>query len=118
METHFGKLRRVHVPENHSIEDWCREKCQDAGITEIASYNDSWLEELQDRFGRKFFVVDGEVWEAIEHTKSDSDCDIDIMIPNPDLTVTFIQQFYNGGTCLPEVIENGIRNLKKQNKLP
>jgi hypothetical protein len=35
------------------------------------------------------------------------------MLPNEDGTITFIQQFYNGGTCLSEVIEEGIRKIKK-----
>ena len=40
--------------------------------------------------------------------------DIDVMIENPDGTITFVYQFYNGGTCLSECIEHGLARLKKQ----
>ncbi len=116
-ETHFGKLRKVEIPANHSIEDWCRERCQDKGITEISSYNESWLEQLRDHLYEKFFVVGEEVWEIIEHIESEDGDDLDVMILNPDGTITFVNQFYNGGTCLSEVIEDGILRLKKQNKI-
>ena len=113
-ETHFGKLRKVVINEGYNVEDWCREKCTDAGYTEIASYNENWLEQLRDVFYEKYFVVDGEIWEAFEHIENDGFDDIDIMIPNEDGTITFIQQFYNGGTCLSEVIEEGLEKLKNK----
>ena len=113
-EAHFGKLRRVELPENYTLEDWCREKCQDKGITEISSYNDSWEEEFRGEFHEKFFISNGEVWEAFEHVESE-DGYADIMIPNSDGTITFFMEFYNGGTCISEMIEDGLERLKKEN---
>lgn len=113
METHFGKLRKVELPENHTLEDWCREKCQDKGITEISSYNDSWEEQFRDHFHEKYFIVNGEVWEVFDHIESE-DGYADIMIPNPDGTITFFMEFYNGGTCLSEMIEEGLERLKQK----
>jgi hypothetical protein len=37
------------------------------------------------------------------------------MIPNEDGTITFFMEFYNGGTCLSEMIEEGLERLKKEN---
>jgi len=111
-ETHFGKLRKVVINEGHTVEDWCREKCEDAGYNEIASYHESWVEQFRDTFHEKYFIVGDEIWEAIEHIESDGD-DLDIMIPNPDGTITFVNQFYNGGTCLNEVIEEGLQKIRK-----
>jgi hypothetical protein len=113
-ETHFGKLRKVVINEGYTVEDWCREKCQDKGASEISSYNNTWLEEFREHFYEKYFVAGDEIWEAFEHIENDGFDDIDIMIPNEDGTITFIQQFYNGGTCLSEVIEEGLEKLKNK----
>lgn len=110
-ETHFGKLRKIET--DLPIEDWCKEKCINDGIDEIPSYFDSWKETLLDKFYKKLFIVDDEIWEAIEHIESDGE-DLDVMIPNSDGTITFVQQFYNGGTYLSEVIKEGIQRIKKE----
>ena len=112
-ECHFGKLRKVELPENYSIEDWCREKCQDKEITESSSYNDSWQEEFLDEFRDEYFIINENVWEVFDHIESE-DGYADIMIPNPDGTITFFMEFYNGGTCLTEMIEEGLERLNKE----
>lgn len=113
VETHYGKLRKVVIDEKYTIEEWCKEKCKEKNINELASYNHSWIEQFKDGFDEKYFIIDEEVWEVIEHIEAD-DSDIDIMIPNEDGTITFVQQFYNGGTCLSEVIEDGIKKIKNE----
>jgi len=62
---------------------------------------------------KKIFIIDDQIWEAIEHINIGSDDDIDIMILNEDGTITFVHQFYNGGTCLEKCIEVGIKGLKR-----
>lgn len=111
VETHFGKLRKVET--SLTVENWCNNQCILAGIKEISPYNSTWQEELLTEFGRKFFIVNGEIWESVEHIEVDSGGDIDVMIPNEDGTITFVMQFYNGGTCLGECIEYGLKKLKK-----
>lgn len=110
-ETHFGKLKKVELTT--SLEEFCKQKCNEIGLFELASYYETWEEEFRDAFNRKYFIVKGEVWEAIEHTEAE-DGDMDIMIPNEDGTVTFVMQFYNGGTCLSEMIEDGLKKLKNK----
>jgi hypothetical protein len=34
-ETHFGKLRKVVLNEGYSVEDWCRQKCEDKGVPDM-----------------------------------------------------------------------------------
>lgn len=110
-ETHFGKLRKVEL--NSSIEEWAKQKCNEEGISEIPDYFDSWEETFKDRMSyKKYFFSKDEVWEAVEHVEED-DGDIDIMVQNQDGTVTFVFQFYNGGTCLSEMIEDGLARLNK-----
>lgn len=114
-ETHFGKLRKVEILENQTFEDWCQAKCMEKGIKKISNYNKNWIEEFKDLFNEKYFIVDGEIWHAFEHIESEGD--VDVMIPNSDGTITFVQQFDNGGTCLSEIVEDSIKKLKKENKI-
>lgn len=110
-ETHFGKLRKVEL--NTSLEEWCKQKCNEKDITELSSYYDTWEEEFRDNFYNKYFILKDEIWEAFEHTEADDDGYIDIMTPNEDGTITFVMQFYNGGTCLSKMIEDGLKKLNK-----
>lgn len=114
MEAHVGKLRKVQRNEGYSIEDWCREKCQDAGIPTMPEHYDSWQETLKyhlDLYETYFFAND-EIWEVFDHTALDDD-DIYEMTPNSDGTISFTMRFYNGGTCLGECIEDGLERLNK-----
>lgn len=112
-ESHFGKLRKVELPENYNLNDWCREKCYTKGKTEISSYNKSWEEQFKDDFREEYFIVSGEVWEVFDHFEGEDDY-ADIMLQNEDGTITFFMEFYNGGTCLSEMIEDGFERLAKQ----
>lgn len=115
MESHVGKLRKVQRNEGQSIEDWCREKCEDNGVPSmLPELYDSWQETLKYHldFYETYFFIDGEVWEILDHRDLD-DSDTYEMTPNPDGTISFIMRFYNGGTCLTECIEEGLKKLNK-----
>lgn len=114
MESHVGKLRKVPRNEGQSIEDWCREKCEDNGVPSmLPELYDSWKETLLYHldFYEKFFFVNDEIWEIIDHKDLDDDDDIFEMTPNLDRTVSFMLRFYNGGTNLNECIVHGLKKL-------
>ena len=113
-ETHVGKLRKVDLGEL-TKEQWFESKCKEHDITEISSYNDTWEDEFWGKFYRKYFIYNDEIWEAFDHTKSDDEY-MAVMIPQPDGTIIFAMQFYNGGTCLSEMIEDGLKKLNKSNQ--
>ena len=112
-ETHFGKLRKVIIPENQTIEEWCKAKCLEMNITELPSYYDDWREVIKDQYSQKYFFIEDEIWEAFEHVECDEGDDINVMNLNKDGTITFVMQFYNGGTCLGEMIEEGLNKINK-----
>ena len=109
-ETHIGKLRKVDL-QGKTRDEWCQEKCLELGKTEIASYNHSWEEQFRDESYQKYFFANGEIWEAFDHISKDDSDDIYEITPNSDGTVSFVMQFYNGGTCLTECIEEGLDKL-------
>lgn len=115
MESHVGKLRKIQRNEGQSVEDWCREKCEDNGVPSMISGYHSWKETLLYHldFYEKFFFVNDEIWEVLDHRDLDYDDDIYEMTPNPDGTISFVMRFYNGGTNLQECIAKGLKKINK-----
>jgi len=105
-ETHIGKLRLITLPESQSIEDWCKEKCN----CELSSYNNTWQEQLMDKFTEVYFIINGKIYEAFDHTEFDDD--ISHLEDNGDGTFDFIMKFHNGGCCLSECIEDEFKKIK------
>jgi hypothetical protein len=113
-ETHFGKLRKVVLEEGQTLEQWCEAKCNELGQTEISSYNKTWYEQLRDDSSETYFFLKDEIWEAFDHHETEEGDDIYHLQPNEDGTLTFVMQFYNGGTCLSECIEESLERLKSK----
>lgn len=112
-ETHVGKLRKIDTGTN--LEQWYESKCKESGINEIKSYNDTWEDEFRDKFSEKYFITNDEIWEVFDHTESNDEF-MYTMIPQPDGTIVFAMLFDNGGTCLSEMIEEGLSKLNKSNQ--
>lgn len=112
-ETHFGKLRRVIFPEGLTLEDWCKTACNERGETQLSSYNNTWYEQLRNINDEEFYFVNDELWETIEDFSAEEGDDIYQMHLNEDGTVTYVMQFYNGGTCLSECIEESLEKLER-----
>jgi len=106
-EQHFGKLRLVPQEEGQTMD----ELCKSLWVKEGQSADD--YEEpstLFDEYYEKYIMVDGKLWEVFDHTESDDDTDFHIA-DNKDGTYTFQTRFYNGGTCLSEMLEDAIKKL-------
>lgn len=110
-ETHIGKLKKVEITT--SLNKWCEAKCKEKGILELDRFDKDWIERFKDDNEVKFFFVGENVWETIEHIEIKEGNDIDIANVNEDGTISFVMQFYNGGTCLSECIEEKLEKLTK-----
>jgi hypothetical protein len=111
-ETHIGKLRKVDLI-GKTPEQWAENECKNFGVTELQSYNKTWWEQFLDKNNNyeKYFIFKDEVWEAFEHQEIEED--INQFTLQPDGTIHFVTQFYNGGTCLSEMVEEGIERVLK-----
>ena len=58
----------------------------------------------------KFYVVKGNIYETIEDKEVDDDASF--LKDNGDGTYDYFMEFYNGGTCLSECLENELEKLK------
>lgn len=112
-ELHFGKLRKIKLEENKTLEDFYKEKLAEKGITELRSFDNDWKDAFKDEFNEKYFIVKGEIWEVFDHEEKEPYDDIYELKDNKDGTYSFIMRFYNGGTCLSECIEEELEKLYK-----
>lgn len=112
MERHIGKIKKVDL-NNYTVEGWCEQKCKALGI-ELGTYYKTYKEALlSDPYPSVMVEVNGNLWEVIEDKEEDDTSDISILTPNTDGSYNYIMQFYNGGTCLSEMLEDGIKNIKE-----
>lgn len=114
-EKHFGKLKKV---ENVLInEDWYKEQCVKAGYNDLNKYIfDTWEELFKGcclfSDDTKYLFINNELYLLIEH-EEDEYADIIKTWKNEDGTISFVAEFYNGGTCLVEVLNDSIKKLNK-----
>lgn len=129
-EKHIGKLKRVDLSNyDNSTEKFFEEQYRKL-------FTDLTEEEIQDAYQQtvdykyrrkepweylffdncydcdmynKFYCVNGKVYETIENKELEGD--FDVFIDNGDGTYDYIMEFYNGGTCLSECIEDKLENL-------
>lgn len=104
-ETHIGKMKRVKCD---SIEQKAGELMAFEGDRpEYFQTNKQWL--LCEK--ENFVVIEDTLWEIIEDKELEGDDEINIMQENEDGTVSFVTRFYNGGTCLQEMLQEGFEKL-------
>lgn len=113
VERHIGKLKKVDL-NGKSIDEWYKSKCKELGILTIPFY-----ETYKSTYCDKVYPlcpveVDGKLFEIMEDQEVENYVDISILDENPDGTFRYVMQFYNGGTCLTERLEDA---LKDKNEL-
>jgi hypothetical protein len=113
MEYHTGKIRKL--PRfNETEEEWAKRICDDHGWED--KYDQGWIETLREEgYDEDIIVVNingnYEIWELVEHTDFDQD-DMFQAKKNEDDTISFTMSFYNGGTCLSEMLEEAVKRAK------
>jgi hypothetical protein len=116
-EFHIGKLKKIQLKENQSYEDFAKETLNSLGKQELPTYCKGWIEFLLENCYDTYLQVNNELFCIIESEENrdagDSYC---ILTENQDGTISFSTRFYNGGTCLTEMIQYELENkLKKIN---
>ena len=104
-QTHIGKIKEIAN----------QEVTFESKLVAIGySFND-W--ELEDQYidSDKYIYLrkTNQLFEFVEHSEPEYET-IAYGMTNPDGTISFIAQFYDGGTCLNEVLEDII--VKINNK--
>lgn len=110
-ESHFGKLRKVDL-QGKSKEEWAKEKYEHFFPNKPLPhfYTNDYVEALIDNVPT-FVCLNNEFYELFDY-KSCDEYHNDMSV-NPDGTLSFSCLFHNGATCLNEMLEESLKNLKK-----
>lgn len=109
-EHHTGNIRKV---ETEDVEVFIQALLK---ASEFPPAYDSWLEYFNcDVYPKKFdgveyIVLDDTLYQFDEHIESDWTPFVR-MWPQEDGSILFTTQFYNGGTCLEEMLADGLKEL-------
>lgn len=114
IEYHSGKLEIIPMKLDDSLEGQCKrialKEVPNLDIKYILDNYDSFESFFRDNFYEEYLILNERIYKIIEHSKSDEDM-FDVW-ENSDGTISFSGSFYNGGTFLNEMIEDGLRALK------
>lgn len=114
-EKHLGRLRKVDL-QGKSLEEWCKEQCEIRNVKRNKyQLNDTWTELFKDHMiGHQpigsYHIIGDNVYQLIHHREITED--FDVFWFEPDGDIQFAVEFYNGGTCLEEVMEEGVKRLE------
>jgi hypothetical protein len=114
-EFHTGKLYKVQIED--TLEQTCRKIAKEHNI----ELDDDWKENFIDQFDNyskkrghikeEYFVHKENLYKVINHQETDNDEYFMNLSKNDDGSISFIGQFYNGGTCFSEMLEEALENL-------
>lgn len=123
-EKHIGKLKEVDFDRNGTTsEQFYKMLCQYHGYNDLTVENKytfntyrTWEELYWDNLwdADNMYRVDGRLYKLTDHTEIDESKDMFLFHKNADGTISFAVEFYNGGTCLNEMIEEGIRSVNNK----
>ncbi len=111
METHTGILVLRSTPSESAI-DTKKRLWVESG-RELTEFTKDAFWDAFSHPHSKFIESHDKIYELTDHVEIEED--IDLFIENEDYSqIRFMSSFYNGGTCLEEVLEEGL--TKKLNQ--
>ncbi len=106
-ETWKGKLTKIET--ELSIEEWLKDYCDKSKIV-IHDYYDSITEQFSVELDENdVCVISGGLYKIEKEELSD---DIQSFTKNKNGEIEFLVSFYNGGTCLSEMLEEGLEKIQ------
>lgn len=115
-EFHTGRLYPVKLEGN--LEETCRAIAKRHGY----ELGENWQEEFRENFdeyeykrkrvNEEYFIHGNRLYRVIDHEESDSEEYFMKLTRNENGSFSFIGQFYNGGTCFSEMLEEALDNLE------
>lgn len=108
MERHSGIAVLIERLPGETLEEQCRR----IGNCELQEFYDSYAEQLLDNHYGEYIIVDGNLYKLddTEYEYSENFCTIEKI---DDINFKYTAQFYNGGTCLTEILEDELKGTVK-----
>jgi len=115
-EFHTGKLYPVRIEKD--LETTCHAIAKRHDI----ELEEDWREDFMDKFNEyafkrknvneEYFIHGDKLYRVIDHEDVDGEEYFMKLGRNSDGSISFIGQFYNGGTCFSEMLEEALDDLK------
>lgn len=112
MVRYTGTLIPVEKLDNESLEMLCRRILMNEGYLLLKAPYSSWEEMLSEKFYDKYIIANDTVYEIMKKIQLDADDDIYEASANPDGTITYDVQFYNGGCSFEEAVAMVIDDIE------
>lgn len=125
VEVNTGKIKMLKETDQDGVEVFCRSMCRfvspkkfkDISENGFKSYEHSWLgvlnDELYNQNKNVFFTYrNGCLYKVYDITKREAGDFFVKVNKTGDRTYEFITQFYNGDTCLEEILNDELDELK------
>lgn len=116
-ETHTGTLKKFVPPFGENYLDWAKKTLETLHIKFESIYYDDEIDQLLDhnydmynnliRVGDEIFVIDD--------TELDDEDMCIIKYNETDGSYRYLSRFYNGGTCLHEVLKYKLEKVYEKN---
>ena len=107
-ETHSGKLRLLEPQNGETLEEQCKRLWIEIGEKE-EEYGDK--SDLLDEYYEEFIEINESVYQVFDHKESEDQDMFCKLNKNPDGSYSFYTRFYNGGTCLSEMLKDGVEDF-------
>jgi hypothetical protein len=115
-EFHTGRLYPVSL--TGTLEETCKAIAKRHNI----ELDEDWEEDFRDKFSEyaykhkrvteEYFIHGNRLYRVIDHEESDSEEYFMKLSRNENGSLSFIGQFYNGGTCFSEMLEDALDELQ------
>lgn len=104
-ETHLGKL--IPVTIESTVEEKCKELCKLHNINTqaVGVGYDSYKELLEDMLFDEYIFCNDILYKIEDEELEDVGYYCKSKL-NPDKSISYVTSFYNGGTCLQEILED------------
>lgn len=110
-QTFKGKFVKVDL-DSKILEEQCQLICNGYSIFKYDNrYYKSWIDYLKNELYNAYFIANDELYKYLEKEEIDNS-DSYINIEKEGDIYSFTTSFYNGGTYLEEMIEEGLNKLK------
>ena len=109
-----GKIKKVEIPKDQTINEYCKELCKQFEIVEsdyFLEYGKGDYIALLTEYREDYICVNGGVYEVLSKEYHDLDEGIARLEENNDGTYDYDVRYYNGGAGFDEMIEQCFDNF-------
>lgn len=109
-ESQSGKIKLIEPQENETRHDLLKRLWVTVHGKDEADFDE---DDFFNEFYEDYIKVGDEIWEILEYEDEPDDADMFCKLSkNEDGSYTFFTRYYNGGTCMTEMIADAIEELK------